>query len=118
MFFLRYLRCELRSRVRQAVLIALGLALGVGLVVTVTAASSGVNKAQAGVLHSLYGIGTDLTVTKKPPASSSSPGGGGGTGFKFTPQGSQTCSNGHCQNASPGQVYDGKHSTLHPLFNK
>ena len=106
MFFLRYLRCELRSRARQAVFIALGLALGVGLVVTVTAASSGVKTAQAGVLHSLYGIGTDVTVTKKPPPASAA---GGGTGFKFTPQGSQVChgsSHTNCQNASAGSVYD------------
>jgi putative ABC transport system permease protein len=67
MFFLRYLRCELRSRARQAVMIALGLALGVGLVVTVMAASSGVQQAQAGVVKGLYGVGTDVTVTKPPP---------------------------------------------------
>ena len=35
---------------RQAVFIALGLAVGIGLVVVVTAASSGVKKAQADVL--------------------------------------------------------------------
>jgi putative ABC transport system permease protein len=54
MFFARYLRCELRSRARQAVMIALGLALGVGLVVTVVAASSGVQQAQGRVLAGLY----------------------------------------------------------------
>jgi putative ABC transport system permease protein len=66
MFFLTYLRRELRQRRRQAVFIAAGLAVGIGLVVTVTAASAGVNDAQARVLHSLYGIGTDITVTKAP----------------------------------------------------
>ena len=65
--FLIYLRRELRRRVRQAVFIVLGLALGIGLVITVTAASSGVQDAQAAVLHSLYGIGTDVTVTQPPP---------------------------------------------------
>jgi putative ABC transport system permease protein len=44
MFFVTYLRRELRRRMRQAVFITLGLALGVGLVVTVAAASDGVNK--------------------------------------------------------------------------
>ena len=63
MFFLTYLRRELRRRMRQAVFIALGLALGVGLVVTVSAASAGVNKAQSKVLSALYGVGTDVTVT-------------------------------------------------------
>jgi putative ABC transport system permease protein len=67
MFFLTYLRRELRRRMRQAIFIALGLALGVGLVVTVAAASSGVNKAQSSVLNSLYGVGTDVTVTGGDP---------------------------------------------------
>jgi putative ABC transport system permease protein len=66
MFFLTYLGRELRRRMRQSVVIALGLALGVGLVITVAAAAAGVKKAQASVLSSLYGVGTDITVTKKP----------------------------------------------------
>ncbi len=68
--FLTYLLRELRRRARQAILIALGLALGIGLVITVTAASSGVKNAQADVLHSLYGVGTDITVTQAPAAGS------------------------------------------------
>ena len=67
MFFLTYLRRELRRRMRQAIFIALGLALGIGLVVTVTAASAGVKKAQSDVLKSLYGVGTDVTVTGAAP---------------------------------------------------
>jgi putative ABC transport system permease protein len=63
MFFITYLRRELSARMRQAVFIALGLALGVGLFVTVTAASVGVQHAQAEVLSALYGVGTDVTVT-------------------------------------------------------
>ena len=65
--FLTYLRRELRRRMRQAIFIALGLALGIGLVITVTAASSGVSSSQGTVLHSLYGVGTDVTVTQTPP---------------------------------------------------
>jgi putative ABC transport system permease protein len=61
--FFTYLWRELRRRMRQAIFIALGLAVGVGLVITVTAASTGVKNAQGTVLHSLYGIGTDVTVT-------------------------------------------------------
>src|ERR1039458_9010130 len=75
--FFTYLRRELRRRMRQAIFIALGLALGIGLVITVTAASAGVRNAQGTVLHSLYGVGTDITVTKAPTAGS----GGGGFGF-------------------------------------
>jgi putative ABC transport system permease protein len=78
--FLTYLLRELRRRARQAILIALGLALGIGLVITVTAASSGVKNAQADVLHSLYGVGTDITVTQAPSAGS---GGFGPFGFGF-----------------------------------
>jgi putative ABC transport system permease protein len=67
MFFITYLRRELIRRRRTAIVIALGLALGVGLVITVIAASEGVKNAQAGVLRSLYGIGTAATVTKTAP---------------------------------------------------
>ena len=78
--FFTYLRRELRGRMRQAVFIALGLALGVGLVITVTAASAGVKNAQGTVLHALYGVGTDVTVTKTPTAGSFTP---GSFGFGF-----------------------------------
>ena len=66
--FFTYLWRELRRRARQAIFIAVGLALGIGLVITVTAASAGVKNAQSTVLHSLYGVGTDITVTKAPTA--------------------------------------------------
>src|SRR5215831_19650912 len=84
MFFI-YLRRELRRRMRQVIFISLGLAVGIGLVITVTAASAGVAQAQGRVLHSLYGVGTDITVTKAPAANSGGPfgfrvRGGGGTG--------------------------------------
>jgi putative ABC transport system permease protein len=75
MFFVIYLRRELRRRMRQAIFIALGLALGVGLVVTVAAASAGVKKAESGVLSALYGVGTDVTVTGAPPGPPPRPGG-------------------------------------------
>ena len=76
--FITYLQRELRRRMRQAIFIALGLALGIGLVITVTAASSGVSSSQGTVLHSLYGVGTDVTVTQTPTAGS-----GGPTRFGF-----------------------------------
>jgi putative ABC transport system permease protein len=63
-FYLTYLRRELRRRARQALLIAAGLGLGVGLVMTVSAASAGVSRAQNSVLRSLYGVGTQLTVAE------------------------------------------------------
>jgi putative ABC transport system permease protein len=76
--FLTYLTRELRRRGRQAFVIALGLALGIGLTITVTAASAGVKAAQGTVLHSLYGVGTDMTVTE-----TSTPTGNGGQSFSF-----------------------------------
>jgi ABC-type lipoprotein release transport system permease subunit len=78
--FFTYLRRELRRRMRQAVFIALGLALGIGLVITVTSAAAGVKNAQGTVLHALYGVGTDVTVTKTPTAGSDTP---GSFGFGF-----------------------------------
>src|SRR5262252_4810176 len=107
MFFITYLRRELRRRMRQSIFIALGLALGIGLVVTVTAASAGVKKAQSDVLKSLYGVGTDVTVTgkaPKPPSPSSGPPKGGQT-FQIGPGGAQVCTNGKCHNAA-GQKID------------
>jgi putative ABC transport system permease protein len=113
MFFLTYLGRELRRRMKQAVVIAVGLALGVGLVITVAAASSGVKKAQDQVLRSLYGVGTDVTVTKTPSAASpgserislggpaggnksSGPGGPGG--------GVEQCINGKCRTLTGGKI--------------
>jgi putative ABC transport system permease protein len=109
-FFLTYLRRELRRRTRQSVFIALGLAVGIGLVVTVSAASSGVKKAQSQVLGSLYGVGTDVTVTGKPPTSSGAEHGSGltlpnGATVGMGPNGPQICTNGKCRSAS-GQTIE------------
>jgi putative ABC transport system permease protein len=105
MFFLRYLGRELRSRARQAALIALGLAVGVGLVITVDGAATGVGNAQSGVLKGLYGVGTDVTVTKAPPPFNPSSGGsGGGLRVSAGPNGTQVCNGGTC--SSGGQTVD------------
>ncbi|MFB7833712.1 ABC transporter permease [Streptomyces sp. NPDC056056] len=62
--FFTYLRRELRRRRKAALVVASGLALGIALVIVVNSVSSGMNQAQSKVLESLYGLGTDLTVTK------------------------------------------------------
>jgi putative ABC transport system permease protein len=101
MFFVTYLRRELRRRMRQAIVIALGLALGIGIVITVAAVSAGVEKAQSGVLSSLYGVGTDVTVTgpaQPPPAPGAQP--QNGQTLQLGPGGSQICADGHCVNAA------------------
>ncbi|WNI22826.1 ABC transporter permease [Streptomyces sp. ITFR-16] len=62
--FFTYLRRELRRRRKAALVVASGLALGIALVIIVSSVSSGMSKAQDKVLESLYGLGTDMTVTK------------------------------------------------------
>ncbi|MFF4538425.1 ABC transporter permease [Streptomyces aureus] len=59
-----YLKRELSRRKKAALVIALGLALGIALVITVNSVSAGMQQAQGKVLKSLYGLGTDMTVTK------------------------------------------------------
>ncbi|MGW1543415.1 ABC transporter permease [Streptomyces sp. NPDC002309] len=62
--FFTYLRRELRRRRRAALVVASGLALGIALVIVVNSVSSGMGQAQDRILQSLYGLGTDMTVTK------------------------------------------------------
>jgi putative ABC transport system permease protein len=82
--FFTYLRRELRRRSRQAIVVSLGLAIGIGLVMTVSSASAGVKDAQTQVLHSLYGVGTDMTVTKTASVGSFTPSHFGFGGVKGT----------------------------------
>ncbi|GAA3869144.1 ABC transporter permease [Streptomyces lacrimifluminis] len=70
--FFTYLRRELRRRRKAALVVASGLALGIALVIVVTSVSSGMSKAQDKVLESLYGLGTDMTVTKAAAAQTGS----------------------------------------------
>jgi len=97
--YFRYLGRELRRRARSAAVVAIGLALAVGLVITVTAAASGVNAAQGQVLSSLYGVGTDLTVTKVPTAGS-----GGSFSFNANP----------ASRAQAGQAFSQDHLSSSP----
>ncbi|MFJ8551647.1 ABC transporter permease [Streptomyces sp. NPDC093676] len=78
--FFTYLRRELRRRRKAALVVASGLALGIALVIVVNSVSSGMGKAQDKVLQSLYGLGTDMTVTKAAAAPSS---GSQGPRFNF-----------------------------------
>jgi ABC-type antimicrobial peptide transport system permease subunit len=75
LFYLTYMFAELRRRKGRTLLTAFGLAVGVGLVVTVTALSTGLDRAQATVLKPLTGVGTDMSVTRPLKISSSSSGG-------------------------------------------
>ncbi|WP_299532712.1 ABC transporter permease [uncultured Streptomyces sp.] len=69
--FFTYLRRELRRRRKAALVVASGLALGIALVIVVSSVTAGMAKAQDKVLESLYGLGTDMTVTKAAEAQGS-----------------------------------------------
>ncbi|WP_025158071.1 ABC transporter permease [Leifsonia aquatica] len=73
-----YLRRELLNRRKQTVIIAIGMALAIALVIIVNAVSAGVKDAQASVLQSVYGVGTDITVSQPATAGSGTPAAGGG----------------------------------------
>ena len=81
-----YLRRELSGRTRQTLIVAAGLAIAIALVIIVNALSAGVRDAQAQALESIYGVGTDLTVT----GAAAEPGEGGGARFDFDQDAGQT----------------------------
>ena len=93
-----YLRRELSGRTKQTAIVAIGLAIAIALVIIVNSLSAGVRDAQSEALASVYGVGTDLTVTgAQSEPSQSGEGGGGGPGggqFDFGTDGGQTSSDG------------------------
>ena len=80
-----YLRRELLNRRKQTIIIAIGMALAIALVIIVDAVSGGVRQAQESVLQSVYGVGTDITVSQPATAQSATAqqGAGGGPRFDF-----------------------------------
>jgi ABC-type antimicrobial peptide transport system permease subunit len=87
--FFTYLRRELGNRKKQTIIIALGMALAIALVVIVNGFAAGVKTAQTTALSSVYGVGTDITVTKTAAAGS-----GGGQRFAFGSGGSSSSTSG------------------------
>ena len=77
--FFTYLRRELSQRKRQTLLVAIALGTSIGLIIVVNAASAGIGDAQKTVLSGLYGIGTDISVTKNIQPTQD------GRGFAFGP---------------------------------
>jgi putative ABC transport system permease protein len=63
-----------------------------------------VKKAEASVLSSLYGVGTDVTVTGQAPQPGKVPANGqppkGGTQISVGPNGAEICQNGKCEDAA------------------
>ncbi|WP_313540741.1 ABC transporter permease [Leifsonia aquatica] len=78
-----YLRRELLNRRKQTIIIAIGMALAIALVIIVNAVSAGVKDAQASVLQSVYGVGTDITVSEPATAPTATGQAGGGGRFDF-----------------------------------
>lgn len=76
--FVTYLRRELAGRRKQTAIVAIGMALAIALVIIVNAVSSGVQLAQSTVLASVYGVGTDITVSETPAAPTEGEAGAGG----------------------------------------
>ncbi|MDH6181948.1 putative ABC transport system permease protein [Microbacteriaceae bacterium SG_E_30_P1] len=74
-----YLVRELTHRRKQTIIIALGMALAIALVIVVNSVAAGVRNAQASVLETVYGVGTDVTVTGtvEAPTEGEEPGMGG-----------------------------------------
>ncbi|MFT4052101.1 MAG: ABC transporter permease [Microbacterium sp.] len=86
-----YLRRELSGRKKQTAIVAIGLAIAIALVIMVNSLSAGVRDAQAQALESVYGVGTDLTVT----GAQSEPGEEGEDGgFEFDEDGGTTSDDG------------------------
>jgi len=113
--FVVYLLRELRRRARQALFIALGLAVGVALVISVTAASAGVKTAQHKVLQSLYGVGTDITVTTSPTQDQGGPLGFGvrsGQGNQSRPKAGTTFSRDDLRSGQLGTIAAANVSTI------
>lgn len=88
--YLTYLRRELAGRKKQTIIVAAGLAIAIALVMIVNSLAAGVSAAQAEALESVYGVGTDLTVT----GASTQPGEGGGARFDFGEDGGSTTDDG------------------------
>jgi ABC-type antimicrobial peptide transport system permease subunit len=84
--YLTYLRRELAGRKKQTIIVAAGLAIAIALVIIVNSLSAGVRVAQTQALASVYGVGTDLTVT----GAAAEPGEGGGRRFEFDESAGET----------------------------
>ena len=85
-----YLLRELTHRRKQTAIIAIGMALAIALVIIVNSVAAGVRDAQAGVLASIYGVGTDVTVTQAPEAPTEGGGQSGPPAFDFGAADGQT----------------------------
>ncbi|BDZ51693.1 membrane protein [Frondihabitans sucicola] len=87
--FLTYLFRELSNRRKQTAIIATGMALAIALVIIVNSVAGGVKAAQSTVLESVYGVGTDITISQTQSATTN----GGRPTFTFGSGGGSTSGN-------------------------
>jgi putative ABC transport system permease protein len=78
-----YLRRELIGRRKQTIIIAIGMALAIALVIIVNSVAAGVKDAQTQVLKSVYGVGTDVTITQPVTAGAAGGTAGGAPDQRF-----------------------------------
>jgi ABC-type antimicrobial peptide transport system permease subunit len=105
--YLTYLRRELAGRKKQTIIVAAGLAIAIALVMIVNSLAAGVSAAQAQALESVYGVGTDLTVT----GTQAEPGEGGAR-FDFAEDGGETADDGTTELSQSRLVTEPMRSTL------
>ncbi|MFB7886067.1 ABC transporter permease [Microbacterium sp. NPDC056057] len=105
--YFTYLRRELAGRKKQTIIVAAGLAIAIALVMIVNSLAAGVSAAQAKALESVYGVGTDLTVT----GAQAEPGQGGAR-FDFGQDGGSTTDDGTTELSQSRLVTEPMRSTL------
>jgi putative ABC transport system permease protein len=103
-----YLRRELAGRKKQTIIVATGLAIAIALVMVVNALAAGVRDAQAEALASMYGVGTDLTVT----GAMAEPGEGRAQMFEFGEDGGETSGDGTTELSQSRLVSEPMRTTL------
>lgn len=103
-----YLRRELSGRKKQTIIVATGLAIAIALVMIVNSLAAGVRNAQAEALESVYGVGTDLTVT----GAMAEPGEGAAQRFEFGEDGGETAEDGSTELSQSRLVTEPMRSTL------
>lgn len=103
-----YLRRELAGRKKQTIIVATGLAIAIALVMIVNSLAAGVRDAQAQALESVYGVGTDLTVT----GAAAEPGEGRGQMFEFDQDGGDTADDGTTELSQSRLVTEPMRTTL------
>ncbi|MBW9093457.1 ABC transporter permease [Microbacterium jejuense] len=106
--YMTYLRRELAGRKKQTIIVAAGLAIAIALVMIVNSLAAGVSDAQAKALESVYGVGTDLTVS----GAQAEPGQGGGPRFEFGQDGGETSDDGTTELSQSRLVTEPMRSTL------